>query len=36
LKSHPQYEIAKKTNEGGNCSFEIKGGIEAGRNFWIK
>jgi hypothetical protein len=27
-----------KTNEVGwqYCSFEIKGGIEAGRNFWIK
>ncbi len=35
LKSHPQYEIAKKQMKlGGNIvSFEIKGGIEAGRNF---
>lgn len=35
LKSHPQYEIAKKQmKKGGNIiSFEIKGGIEAGRKF---
>lgn len=35
LKSHPQYEIAKKQMRlGGNIiSFEIKGGIEAGRKF---
>lgn len=35
LKSHPQYEIAKKQMKlGGNIiSFEIKGGIEAGRIF---
>lgn len=35
LKSHPQYEIAKKQmKKGGNVvSFEIKGGIEAGRKF---
>jgi len=35
LPSHPQYEIAKKQMKlGGNIvSFEIKGGIEAGRNF---
>lgn len=35
LKSHPQYEIAKKQmKKGGNIiSFELKGGIEAGRNF---
>ncbi|MCF1192405.1 aminotransferase class I/II-fold pyridoxal phosphate-dependent enzyme [Mangrovimonas sp. AS39] len=35
LKSHPQYEIAKKQmKKGGNIvAFEIKGGIEAGRNF---
>ncbi|AVR45485.1 O-succinylhomoserine sulfhydrylase [Christiangramia fulva] len=35
LKSHPQFEIAKKQMKlGGNIvSFEIKGGIEAGRNF---
>lgn len=35
LKSHPQYAIAKKQmRKGGNIiSFEIKGGIEAGRKF---
>lgn len=35
LESHPQYEIAKKQmKKGGNVvSFEIKGGIEAGRRF---
>src|SRR5690606_35151148 len=35
LKSHPQYEIAKKQmRQGGNIvSFEIRGGIEAGRKF---
>ncbi|CAM1366890.1 L-methionine gamma-lyase [Tenacibaculum litoreum] len=35
LKSHPQHEIAKKQMRlGGNIvAFEIKGGIEAGRNF---
>ncbi len=35
LKSHPKYEIAKKQMKlGGNIiAFEIKGGIEAGRNF---
>lgn len=35
LKSHPQYKIAKKQMKlGGNIiSFEIKGGIEAGRKF---
>ena len=35
LKSHPQYEIAKKQMRlGGNIiSFEIKGGIAAGRKF---
>lgn len=35
LESHPQYEIAKKQmKKGGNIvSFEIKGGIEAGRKF---
>ena len=35
LKSHPQYEIAKKQMRlGGNIvAFEIKGGIEAGRTF---
>lgn len=35
LKSHPQYEIAKKQMKaGGNIvAFELKGGIEAGRKF---
>ncbi|HLF52941.1 trans-sulfuration enzyme family protein [Flavobacterium sp.] len=35
LKSHPQYEIAKKQMRlGGNVvAFEIKGGIETGRKF---
>lgn len=35
LKSHPQFEIAKKQMRlGGNVvAFEIKGGIEAGRKF---
>ena len=35
LKSHPKYDIAKKQMKlGGNIiSFELKGGIEAGRNF---
>lgn len=38
LKSHPQYEIAKKQMRlGGNIvAFEIKGGIEAGRRFLDK
>ena len=35
LESHPQYKIAKKqmSNGGGLISFEIKGGIDAGRKF---
>ena len=35
LKSHPQYEMAKKQmKQGGNIvAFEVKGGIEAGRQF---
>lgn len=35
LKSHPQYDIAKKQMRlGGNIvAFEVKGGIEAGRKF---
>lgn len=35
LKSHPQYEIAKKQmKQGGNVvAFEVAGGIEAGRKF---
>ena len=38
LKSHPQYEFAKKQMKlGGNIvAFEIKGGIEAGRKFLDK
>jgi len=38
LKSHPQYEIAKKQmKKGGNIvSFEVKGGIAGGRNFLDK
>ncbi|MDG3580992.1 trans-sulfuration enzyme family protein [Galbibacter pacificus] len=35
LKSHPQYKVAKKQmKQGGSIvAFEIKGGVEAGRNF---
>jgi O-succinylhomoserine sulfhydrylase len=35
LPSHPQYEIAKKQmkNGGGILCFELKGGLESGRNF---
>ncbi|MEP6676223.1 MAG: aminotransferase class I/II-fold pyridoxal phosphate-dependent enzyme [Ferruginibacter sp.] len=35
LKTHPQYEIAKKqmSNGGGILTFELKGGIESGRKF---
>jgi O-succinylhomoserine sulfhydrylase len=35
LPSHPKYEIAKKqmSQGGGIVSFEIKGGLERGRNF---
>ena len=35
LKSHPQYEVAKKQMlKGGNVvTFEVKGGVEAGRKF---
>ncbi len=38
LKSHPQYEIAKKQmKKGGNIvSFEVKGGTAGGRNFLDK
>jgi O-succinylhomoserine sulfhydrylase len=38
LKSHPQYDIAKKQMKlGGNIiAFEVKGGIEAGRTFLNK
>ena len=35
LKSHPQFELAKKQmSQGGSIvAFEIKGGLDAGRNF---
>ncbi|MBC9796310.1 trans-sulfuration enzyme family protein [Sinomicrobium weinanense] len=35
LKSHPQYEVAKKQMKAGGCvvAFEVKGGVEAGRKF---
>ena len=35
LEDHPQYEIARKqmSNGGGIVSFEVKGGVEAGRKF---
>lgn len=35
LKSHPQYEVAKKQMKqgGGVVAFELKGGVEAGRKF---
>lgn len=35
LKSHPQYELAQKQmKQGGNVvAFEVKGGVEAGRQF---
>lgn len=38
LPSHPQYAIAKKQmkNGGGIICFELKGGLEAGRNFLDK
>ena len=38
LKSHPQYEVAKNQMKlgGSIVAFEIKGGIEAGRNFLDK
>ena len=36
LKSHPSYEVAKKQMKAGGCvvAFEIKGGLEAGREFF--
>ena len=36
LKSHPKYEIAKKQMKAGGCvvAFEVKGGLEAGRDFF--
>jgi O-succinylhomoserine sulfhydrylase len=38
LASHPQYEIAKKqmSSGGGIVTFDLKGGIEAGRRFLDK
>lgn len=38
LKSHPQYEVAKKQMRkgGGVVAFELKGGVEAGRAFLDK
>ena len=38
LKSHPQYELAKKQmSQGGSIiAFEVKGGLEAGRQFFDK
>jgi O-succinylhomoserine sulfhydrylase len=35
LPSHPQYAIAKKmmSNGGGIITFDLKGGVEAGRKF---
>lgn len=38
LKSHPQYEVAKKQMRkgGGVVAFELKGGVEAGRMFLDK
>lgn len=36
LKSHPKYEIAKKQMKAGGCvvAFEVKGGLEAGQQFF--
>ncbi len=36
LPSHPQYQLAKKQMTAGGCvvSFEIKGGVQAGRKFF--
>ncbi|BFP39963.1 O-succinylhomoserine sulfhydrylase [Flavobacteriaceae bacterium GF1] len=36
LKSHPNYEMAKKQMKAGGCvvAFEVKGGLEAGRKFF--
>ncbi|MGB7394168.1 MAG: aminotransferase class I/II-fold pyridoxal phosphate-dependent enzyme, partial [Pricia sp.] len=36
LKSHPKYEIAKKQMKAGGCvvAFEVKGGLQAGQQFF--
>ena len=36
LKSHPQYELAKKQMNAGGCvlAFELKGGLDAGKKFF--
>ncbi|MBT8306956.1 MAG: aminotransferase class I/II-fold pyridoxal phosphate-dependent enzyme [Maribacter sp.] len=36
LKSHPNYELAKKQMKAGGCvvAFELEGGLEAGRRFF--
>lgn len=36
LKSHPNYEVAKKQMKAGGCvvAFEVKGGLQAGRKFF--
>ncbi len=36
LKSHPNYELAKKQMKAGGCvvAFEVKGGLKAGRKFF--
>jgi O-succinylhomoserine sulfhydrylase len=36
LPSHPQYDLAKKQMKAGGCvvSFEVKGGVQSGRNFF--
>src|SRR5690606_25363469 len=36
LKSHPQYEVAKRQMKAGGCvvAFEVKGGLKAGQKFF--
>ena len=36
LQSHPKYKVAKKQMKAGGCvvAFEVKGGLEGGRNFF--
>lgn len=36
LKSHPQYELAKKQMKAGGCvvAFEVQGGVDGGRTFF--